>query len=99
MPLRSKNNFRWKIDVKYGLYNHNLPDRLVGHSFVGRPTKYEDQHVVDLTKHHVPSRQILMSLQEQDPENFSRTKQILKYKSKLQKEIIGHRAEIQHLLS
>lgn len=45
--------FGWKIDVKCGLLNHGLPGRLEGHSFVGRLSTYEKQHVVDLTKRHL----------------------------------------------
>lgn len=31
----SKDGSRWKIDVKYELYNHDLPDRFEGNVFVG----------------------------------------------------------------
>ncbi|KAI5402613.1 hypothetical protein KIW84_050276 [Lathyrus oleraceus] len=67
-----KDGSGWKINVKYGLHNHGLPDRLEGHSFIGRLTTDEKQHVVDLTKRHVPPRHILLSLQDRDPENVTR---------------------------
>ncbi|KAI5392978.1 hypothetical protein KIW84_060217 [Lathyrus oleraceus] len=49
----AKDGSGWKIDVKYGLHNHGLPDRLEGHSFIGRLTTDEKQHVADLAKRHV----------------------------------------------
>ncbi|KAI5425905.1 hypothetical protein KIW84_031652 [Lathyrus oleraceus] len=87
----------WKIDVKCELHNHGLPDRLEGHSFIGRLTTDEKQHVADLTKRHVPPRHILLSLQDRDPENVTRITQVYKHKSVIQKEIRGPRSEIQHL--
>lgn len=62
MPTLVKDESRWKVDVKYGVHNHGLLDRLEGHSIVGRLTTDEKQHVVDLTKRHVPPRHILLSL-------------------------------------
>ncbi|XP_058747931.1 uncharacterized protein LOC131620756 [Vicia villosa] len=73
-------------------------NRLEGHSFVGRLTTDEKQHVADLTKRHVPPRHILISLQERDPENVTRITQIYKHKSVIEAEIRGPRSEIQHLL-
>ncbi|XP_058746818.1 uncharacterized protein LOC131619771 [Vicia villosa] len=73
-------------------------DRLEGHSFVGRLTTDEKQHVADLTKRHVPLRHILISLQERDPENFTRITQIYKHKSVIEAEIRGPKSDIQHLL-
>ncbi|KAI5436541.1 hypothetical protein KIW84_022873 [Lathyrus oleraceus] len=71
----AKDGSGWKIDVKCGLHNHGLPDRLEGHSFIGRLTTNEKQHVADLTKRHVPPRHILLSLQDRDPENVTRITQ------------------------
>ncbi|KAI5410962.1 hypothetical protein KIW84_056202 [Lathyrus oleraceus] len=93
----AKDGSGWKIDVKCGLHNHGLPDRLEGHSFIGRLTTDEKQRVVDLTKRHVPPRHILLSLQDRDPENVTRITQVYKHKSVIQKEIRGPRSEIQHL--
>ncbi|KAI5419548.1 hypothetical protein KIW84_043637 [Lathyrus oleraceus] len=93
----AKDGSGWKIDVKCGLHNHGLPDRLEGHSFIGRLTTDEKQHVTDLTKRHVPPRHILLSLQDRDPENVTRITQVYKHKSVIQKEIRGPRSEIQHL--
>ncbi|KAI5400764.1 hypothetical protein KIW84_065573 [Lathyrus oleraceus] len=93
----AKDGFGWKIDVKCGLHNHGLPDRLEGHSFIGRLTTDEKQHVADLTKRHVPPRHILLSLQDRDPENVTQITQVYKHKSVIQKEIRGPRSEIQHL--
>jgi alpha-glucosidase len=93
----AKDGSGWKIDVKCGLHNHGLPDRLEGHSFIGRLTTDEKQHVADLTKRHVPPRHILLSLQDRDPENVTRIMQIYKQKSMIEKEIRGPRSEIQHL--
>ncbi|XP_058769876.1 PKS-NRPS hybrid synthetase cheA-like [Vicia villosa] len=94
----AKDGSGWKVDVKCGVHNHGLPDRLEGHSFVGRLTTDEKQHVADLTKRHVPPRHILTSLQERDPENVTRITQIYKHKSVIEAEIRGPRSEIQHLL-
>lgn len=93
----AKDGSGWKVDVKCGIHNHGLPDRLEGHSIVGRLTTEEKQHVFDLTKRDVPPRHILISLQEKDPENVTRITQIYKQKSTIQKEIRGPRSEIQHL--
>ncbi|XP_058752123.1 putative protein FAR1-RELATED SEQUENCE 10 [Vicia villosa] len=94
----AKDGSGWKVDVKCGVHNHGLPDRLEGHSFVGRLTTDEKQHVADLTKRHVPPRHILTSLQERDPENVTRITQIYKHKSVIEAGIRGPRSEIQHLL-
>ncbi|XP_058767001.1 putative protein FAR1-RELATED SEQUENCE 10 [Vicia villosa] len=94
----AKDGSGWKVDVKCGVHNHGLPDRLEGHSFVGRLTTDEKQHVADLTKRHVPPRHILISLQERDSENVTRITQIYKHKSVIEAEIRGPRSEIQHLL-
>lgn len=67
-----KCGFGWKIDIKCGLHNHGLPDRFEGHLFVGRLNADEQQHIVDLTKCHVPPRHILLSLQERHPKNMTR---------------------------
>ncbi|KAI5439307.1 hypothetical protein KIW84_024907 [Lathyrus oleraceus] len=93
----TKDGSGWKIDVKYGLHNHGLPDRLEGHSFIGRLTTDEKQHVVDLAKRHVAPRNILLSLQDKFPENVTRITQVYKHKSVIEKEIRGPRSEIQHL--
>ncbi|XP_050893367.1 protein FAR1-RELATED SEQUENCE 5-like [Lathyrus oleraceus] len=85
------------IDVKYGLYNHGLPDRFEGHSFVGGLNVDDQQHIVDLTNRHVPPRHILLSLQERDLKNVIGVTQIYKHKSKMQKDTRGPRTEMQHL--
>ncbi|XP_058760194.1 uncharacterized protein LOC131633498 [Vicia villosa] len=88
----------WKIDVKCGVHNHGLPDRLEGHSFVCRLTTDEKHHVANLTKRHVPPRHVLISLQEGDPKNVTRITQIYKHRSVIEVEIRGPRNEIQHFL-
>ncbi|KAI5423604.1 hypothetical protein KIW84_046512 [Lathyrus oleraceus] len=62
-----------------------------GHSFIGRLTTDEKQHVADLTKRHVSPRYILLSLQDRDPENVTRITQVYKHKSVIQKDIRGPR--------
>ncbi|KAI5404175.1 hypothetical protein KIW84_051352 [Lathyrus oleraceus] len=71
-PTPAKDGSGWKIDIKCGLHNHGLPDRLEGHSFIGRLTIDEKQHVADLAKRHVAPRNILLSLQDKFPENVTR---------------------------
>ncbi|KAI5414621.1 hypothetical protein KIW84_040197 [Lathyrus oleraceus] len=93
----AKDGSGWKIDVKCGLHNHGLPDRLEGHSFIGRLTTDEKQHVADLAKRHVALRNILLSLQDKFPENVTRITQVYKHKSVIEKEIRGPMSEIQHL--
>ncbi|CAK8563604.1 unnamed protein product [Lathyrus sativus] len=93
----SRDGCGWKIDVKCELHNHDLPDRFEGHSFVGRFNVDEQQHIVDLTKHHVPPRHILLSLQERDSENVTWITQIYKHKSKIHKDIRGPSTGMQHL--
>ncbi|KAI5390184.1 hypothetical protein KIW84_075487 [Lathyrus oleraceus] len=93
----AKDGSGWKIDVKCGLHNHGLPDRLEGHSFIGRLTTDEKQHVADLAKRHVAPRNILLSLQDKFPENVTRITQVYKHKSVIEKDIRGPRSEIQHL--
>ncbi|CAK8562225.1 unnamed protein product [Lathyrus sativus] len=60
----AKDGSGWKVDVKCEVHNHGLPDRLEGHFFVGRLTIDQKHHVVDLTKRHVPPRNVLLSLKE-----------------------------------
>ena len=93
----SKDGSGWKIDVKCGVHNHGLPDRFEGHVFVSRLNDDDQQHIVDLSKRHVPPRHILLSLKERDPENVTRITQIYKHKSKIQKNIRGPRTEMQQL--
>ncbi|XP_058766295.1 PKS-NRPS hybrid synthetase cheA-like [Vicia villosa] len=92
-----KDGSGWKIDVKYGVHNHGLPDKFEGHAFVNRLNTNDKQHIVDLTKRHVQPRHILLSLQERDPENVTWITQIYKHKNKIQKEIRGPRTEMQQL--
>lgn len=61
--ISSKDGSGWKIDVKFRLHDHDLPNTLEGHLFVGRLSSKERQHVSDLTKCHVPPKHILFSLQ------------------------------------
>lgn len=62
-----KDGLRWKVEIKCGVYNHGLPDRLESHAFIGRLIVKEHKYVKDLTNLHVPSRHILLSLQKQYP--------------------------------
>ncbi|XP_058732804.1 uncharacterized protein LOC131604376 [Vicia villosa] len=94
----SKDGSGWKIDVKCGVHNHDLPDRFEGHAFVSLLNTDDKQHIVDLIKCHVPPRHILLSMQERDPENVTRITQIYKHKSKIQKDIRGPIIEMQQLL-
>ncbi|XP_058769031.1 PKS-NRPS hybrid synthetase cheA-like, partial [Vicia villosa] len=94
----SKDGSGWKIDVTCEVHNHGLPDRFEGHAFVSRLNTDDKQHIIDLTKRHVPPRHILLSLQERDPENVTRITQIYKHKSKIQKDIMDPRTEMQQLL-
>lgn len=64
-----------RINVKYALHNHDLLDRFEDRLFLCRLSSYERQHV-DLTKHHVPPRHILLSLQEQGLDNITQVTQI-----------------------
>ncbi|KAI5396169.1 hypothetical protein KIW84_062388 [Lathyrus oleraceus] len=95
----AKDGSGWKIDVKCGLHNHGLPDRLEGHSFIGRLTTDEKQHVADLAKRHVTPRNILLSLQDKFPENVTRITQVYKHKSVIEKEIRGPRVRYNICLS
>ncbi|XP_050890982.1 uncharacterized protein LOC127096460 [Lathyrus oleraceus] len=93
----AKDGSGWKVDVKCGVHNHDLPDRLEGHSFVGRLTRDEKHHVVDLIKRHVQPRHKLFSLQDRDLENVTWITQIYKHKGMIENEIRGLRSDIQHL--
>jgi len=59
-----KDGLGWKVEVKCGFHNHGLPNRLEGHTFVGRLSADEHKRVEDLAKRRVPPRHILLSLQE-----------------------------------
>ena len=59
-----KDGLGWKVEIKYGFHNHELPDRLKGHAFVGRLSANEHKHIEDLAKRRVPPRYILLSSQE-----------------------------------
>ncbi|XP_050889604.1 uncharacterized protein LOC127094882 [Lathyrus oleraceus] len=93
----AKDGSGWKVHVKCGVHNHGLPDRLEGHSFLGRLATDEKQYDVDLTKRHVLPSPIFLSLQERDPENVIQITRTYKLKSMIEKEIRGPKSEIQHL--
>ncbi|XP_058741442.1 uncharacterized protein LOC131613820 [Vicia villosa] len=95
-PLKDASG--WKIDVKCGVHNHGLPDRFEGHAFISRLNTNDKQHIVYLTKRHVPPIHTLLSLQERDPENVTQIMQIYKHKSKIKRDIRGPRTEMQQLL-
>lgn len=40
-PTPAKDESGWKVDVKCGVHNHGLPDRLKSHSIVGMLTRNE----------------------------------------------------------
>jgi len=94
-----KDGLGWKVEVKCGFHNHELPDRLEGHAFVGRLNANEHKHVEDLAKRRVPPRHILLSLQERDPKNVTRITQIYNKKSTLEKKVRGNKTDIQQLLT
>lgn len=97
MPTPLQDSSWWKIDVKYGIHKPWFTGRFKGDSLVGLLNADEEQHIIDLTKGHVPPRRTLLSLQERDPKNVDRITQIYKHKSKLQKYIRGPRTKMKHL--
>jgi hypothetical protein len=88
----------WKVEVRCGIHNHELPDRYEGHPRVGRLTEDEKKHVADLTKCRVAPRNILLSLQRQNPESVTHINQIYKNRQILQQQERGPKTEMQQLL-
>ncbi|KAK2390798.1 protein FAR1-RELATED SEQUENCE [Trifolium repens] len=94
----SKDGSGWKVQVKYGVHNHGLPDQYAGHPRKVRLTADEIKCVEDLTKCHLSQRHIILSLKEQNSKYDVDAKQIYRKRSMLQKEERDHRTEMQHFL-
>ncbi|RZC52276.1 hypothetical protein C5167_020707 [Papaver somniferum] len=62
---------KWKVRVHCGSHNHELPEKLVGHSYVARLKKKEKQILVDLTKSGARPRQVLSTLKQRSKKNMS----------------------------
>lgn len=61
-----------------GLQNNTLANTLKGHSLVGRLNVEEEKHIHDMTKYHIASRHILLTLQDQKEENKTNIAHIYK---------------------
>ncbi|KAK2424380.1 hypothetical protein QL285_034747 [Trifolium repens] len=94
----STNGSGWKVHVKCGVNNHELPDQYAGHPHKARLTANENKRVEDLTKCNVAPRHIVLDLKRKHSESIVDANQIYKKRNILQKQERSHRTEMQHLL-
>ncbi|XP_057441555.1 indole-3-acetaldehyde oxidase-like isoform X2 [Lotus japonicus] len=66
----------WKVRVTCGFHNHERAETLEGHTYVGRLTPNEKSLVEDMTNSMVKPKDILQTLKERDPSNFTTIKQV-----------------------
>lgn len=66
----------WKFNMVFGIHNHALIDKLVGHPIVCRLILKEMRLVLNMTLNIVAPKNILASLKHKIPLNVSNINQI-----------------------
>ncbi|MCL7025726.1 hypothetical protein MKW94_019008 [Papaver nudicaule] len=89
---------KWKVRVHCGVHNHDLPETLVGHSYVARLKEEEKQILVDLTKSGARPRQVLSTLKERSKENMSTMRTIYNARATLKLMEIEGKSAMQQVL-
>ncbi|KAM7498251.1 hypothetical protein LguiA_022665 [Lonicera macranthoides] len=87
----------WKIEVKCGIHNHELPKTLVGHPYAGRLSKEEKIIVVDMSLAGVKPKEILNAIKRRHKENASIMKTIYNVKSNMRTHAMEGRSAMQQL--
>ena len=88
----------WMVKLICGIHNHEMAKSLVGHPYTGRLTKDEKNVVVDMMKSMVKPRNILLTLKENNDNNYTTIKQIYNAKHAYRSSIRGSNTEMQQLM-
>ena len=83
------------VKLMCGSHNHELANSLVGHSDVDQLTKDEKIIITDKTKSMVKSRNILLTLKENNVNSYTTIKQIYNARSAYRSCIRGSDTEMQ----
>ncbi|KAL5159008.1 Protein FAR1-RELATED SEQUENCE 6 [Glycine soja] len=88
----------WMVKLICGIHNHELAKSLVGHPYVRRLTKDENNIIADMTKSMVKPRNILLTLKEHNANSCTTIKQIYNERSAYCSSIRGSDIKMQHLV-
>ncbi|XP_028242333.1 protein FAR1-RELATED SEQUENCE 5-like [Glycine soja] len=88
----------WMVKLICEIHNHEMAKSLVGHPYAGRLTKDEKIVVADMTKSMVKPRNILLTLKENNDNNYTTIKQIYNARHAYRSSIKGSNTEMQQLM-
>ncbi|KAL5147057.1 hypothetical protein HKD37_06G016814 [Glycine soja] len=88
----------WMVKLMCESHNHEMEKPLVGHPYVGRLTKDEKIIIANMTKSMVKSRNILLTLKENNANSYTTIKQIYNARSVYRSSIRGSDTEMQQLI-
>ncbi|XP_050916349.1 protein FAR1-RELATED SEQUENCE 6-like [Lathyrus oleraceus] len=91
-------NKKWRFNVIYGLHNHDLCEKLVGHPIVCRLMPEEKEYVADMTLNLVQPKNIFATLKRKRAENISNIKQVYITRYQTNKALGEDKAEMHQLL-
>lgn len=82
-------NNNWRLNVIYGLRNHDMCQKFIVHQIVCRLIPKEKECVTDMTLNLVQPKNILATLKCKRPENISNIKQLYNIRYQTNKTIRG----------
>jgi len=88
----------WIVKLICGSHNHVLAKSLVGHPYVGQLTKDENIIIRDMKKSMVKPRNILLTLEEHNANNYTTMKQVYNARYGYHSSIRGSNIEMQQLM-
>ncbi|KAI3830846.1 hypothetical protein MKX03_015551, partial [Papaver bracteatum] len=74
---------KWRVRVKCGSHNHDLPKTLTGHAYVARLKDEEFKKVDSFNVAGAKPRNILTSLKQDNKDNYSTIRSVYNAKTKL----------------
>jgi hypothetical protein len=81
-----------------GEHNHSVDDNISGHSIVRRPNDVEREHIRNLGKTGIPTKQILSSIREKFPDNKSSKKEVYRELQSAKKEMLNGMCSLEKLV-
>jgi len=86
------------VKLMCGSHNHEMAKSLVGYSYIGRLTKDEKTIIADMTKSMAKTRNILLTLKENNVNSYTTINQIYNARSAYHSSIRGNDTEMQQLM-
>ena len=89
----------WRLSIRCGRHNHELPPGLQGHAYEGRLTPKQYEEVQQLSKAGARPTAVLQKLRDAPEPNYTTRKQIYNAKAKQRLEARGAMTPIQYMFS